>query len=249
MLFRSGYGNKWPTHIHHRAANPGENNQTSADNPDSKYVLYGALVGGDDASGKYEDHADRYQFTEPALDYNACFALACASLANIYGGDASDINSIIKNASEIDENYVFNAEGQVIPPVTEVTTEPVVTTVTTEATTEATTETTTEITTEITTTVSETEPETTSVPSSETTETTIVIGTPTKYGDVNTDGRVTVSDVVSINMYLINQTENQLNEVQLANSDCARDGKIDTADSALIMNYVAMTVSIDELGK
>lgn len=244
--FLLGYGDKWPTHIHHRAANPGENGQTSASNPDSKYVLYGALVGGDDASGNYEDHADRYQFTEPALDYNACFALACASLANIYGGDETEINTLISNASEINEDYVFGSWYQSEePPVTEVTTEPIVTTVTTEVTTEITTE----ITTETTTTVSETEPETTSVPSSETTETTIDIGKATKYGDSNADGNIDVSDVVSINMYLLNQSDNQLDEVQLANSDCVRDGVIDSSDSALLLNYVAMTVSIDELGK
>ena len=67
--FLLGYGNNWPTHIHHRAANPGENGQTSADNPSAKYTAYGMLVGGPDGSG-YEDHADRYQYTEGALDYN-----------------------------------------------------------------------------------------------------------------------------------------------------------------------------------
>lgn len=121
--FLLGYGSKWPTHIHHRAANPGENGQTSAANPDSKYVLYGALVGGDNANGEYEDHADRYQFTEPALDYNACFALACASLVNIYGGDAEAVKSVIANAPEIDENYVFDKNGGTVLP-TEPPTQP-----------------------------------------------------------------------------------------------------------------------------
>lgn len=243
--FLLGYGSQWPTKIHHKAANPGS--FTANDNSDATYTPYGCLVGGPNSNGEYEDNKNSYSCTEPALDYNGAFALAIAGLYTRYGGDVNAADDLVKTVSEIDENHVFGSwyQSKPEPPVTEVTTEPVVTTVTTEATTE----TTTEITTEITTTVSETEPETTSVPSSETTETTIVIGTPTKYGDVNTDGRVTVSDVVSINMYLINQTENQLNEVQLANSDCARDGIIDTADSALIMNYVAMTVSIDELGK
>ena len=36
--FLIGFGEKWPTHFHHRAANPGENGQTSAQNPSCKYV-------------------------------------------------------------------------------------------------------------------------------------------------------------------------------------------------------------------
>jgi len=111
-----GFGDKWPTHIHHRAANPGNGNQTSTDNPDSKYVLYGALVGGDDASGAYEDHSDRYQFTEPALDYNGSFALAIAPLVNQYGGDADEIKTLIASAPEINENYDFGGGEVIVPP-------------------------------------------------------------------------------------------------------------------------------------
>ena len=112
--FLLGYGSKWPSHIHHRAANPGNGSQTSADNPSAKYTAYGMLVGGADKSG-YEDHADRYQYTEGALDYNGCFALACAGLANIYGGDASAINGLVASASEINSDFVFGS-GEIDPP-------------------------------------------------------------------------------------------------------------------------------------
>ena len=44
------------------------------------YTLYGALVGGPDANGSYDDNTDSYSCTEPALDYNGCFALAAAGL-------------------------------------------------------------------------------------------------------------------------------------------------------------------------
>ena len=101
--FLIGYGDKWPVHIHHRAAN------CEADvsaNPSAKYTNYGMLVGGDDASG-YQDKSDQYQYTEPALDYNSCFALACAGLVNLYGGDPSALKPIITAASEIDENHKF----------------------------------------------------------------------------------------------------------------------------------------------
>ena len=73
------------------------------------------------------------------------------------------------------------------------------------------------------------------------------MGEATMYGDVNTDGEVSISDVVKLNMYLLGG-DNELDTVQLANSDCVRDGVINTSDSALIMNYVAMMISADMLG-
>lgn len=106
--FLLGYGNTWPQQVHHRAANSQKTGMT--------HVLYGALVGGPtDSDCTYTDYWDQYQSTEPALDYNACFALACAGLVNIYGGDASELDDIIKNAPEIDENYKFDGEEQPQP--------------------------------------------------------------------------------------------------------------------------------------
>ncbi len=74
--FLIGFGEKYPSHIHHRAANPNEG--------EASYVLRGALIGGPDGNG-YADNTSSYQYTEPALDYNGCFALACAGLAELYG--------------------------------------------------------------------------------------------------------------------------------------------------------------------
>lgn len=163
--FLIGYGDNWPTHIHHRAANPGGDGVTSAQNPEAKYTNYGMLVGGLDGSG-YEDHADRYQYTEGALDYNGCFAIACAFAANMYGGDATTFDSIKSSASEINADFKFG-NGSVTPPVSTETT-------------------TTETTTETTTTATETEPTTTetttstqttiTTESSETTTTTVTTG-------------------------------------------------------------------------
>ncbi|MBQ7046524.1 MAG: glycoside hydrolase family 9 protein [Oscillospiraceae bacterium] len=73
--------------------------------------------------------------------------------------------------------------------------------------------------------------------------------TATKYGDVNDDKSVDVADVVAINMYLLNSTTNSLSDVSLANSDCAKNGVIDSSDSVLIMNYVAMIINYSQLGK
>ncbi|MBP3295983.1 MAG: glycoside hydrolase family 9 protein, partial [Lachnospiraceae bacterium] len=74
--FLIGFGERYPSHIHHRAANPNEG--------EASYVLRGALIGGPDGNG-YADNTSSYQYTEPALDYNGCFALACAGLVELYG--------------------------------------------------------------------------------------------------------------------------------------------------------------------
>lgn len=110
---------------------------------------------------------------------------------------------------------------------------------TTAATTAATTVSTTAQTTAVTTTVTNSGNEDPTVPNVN----------PTLYGDVNLDGRVSVSDAVSLNMYILNTSKNKLQDTGIANADCARDGVIDSADSALLMNYVAMVISHSELGK
>ena len=126
--FLIGYGNKWPVHIHHRAANPGNDANGASSNPSAKYTAYGLLVGGDDKSG-YQDQTDKYQYTEGALDYNGCFAIACAGIANLYGGDASAMTALAKNASEINENFKFgNNSPQVTTTTTTITTTPTTTT-------------------------------------------------------------------------------------------------------------------------
>lgn len=99
------------------------------------------------------------------------------------------------------------------------------------------------------TTVSDTETETTvTTENTPETDTTIDSSLATMYGDVNTDNTVDVSDVVQINMYLLNKADNGLDAVQLANSDCVKDGVIDTSDSSVILNYVAMMVDYSQLG-
>ena len=70
------------------------------------------------------------------------------------------------------------------------------------------------------------------------------------YGDVNLDKIVNVADVVMLNMFFSNSTENPIeSDVSLANADCLKDNYINTSDATLIMNYVAMKISIDNLGK
>ena len=68
------------------------------------------------------------------------------------------------------------------------------------------------------------------------------------YGDVNVDGKITIADVVALNMYLLNNDENKLSATGKENAQCVYDGVIDTNDSALLINYVAMLVPVEDLG-
>lgn len=101
-----GYGGKYPTRIHHRAANPDKGN--------SKYTLYGALVGGaSDSSGSITDDVDSFAQTEMALDYNACFTVACAGLYCAFGGDTSSAKPVLNAASEINSDFDFGGSTDI----------------------------------------------------------------------------------------------------------------------------------------
>lgn len=114
--FLIGYGDSYPSQLHHRAANP---NKTGA-----SYVCYGSLVGGPtDSNCTYTDYWDQYQSTEPALDYNGCFALACAGLYELYGGDTTTAANVIAAAPEIDENHDFGGDVVIPTEPTEDTTD------------------------------------------------------------------------------------------------------------------------------
>lgn len=134
-----GYTENSPVHIHHRAANPNKSTAT--------YTLYGALVGGPtDANGSYQDETDSYSCTEPALDYNGCFIMAIAGLYDKYGDGTNKLDTIISDASEIDETHEFGTwhDGgdtpNPPPTTTTTTTTSEITTTTTEPTTTTTTE-------------------------------------------------------------------------------------------------------------
>ena len=49
-------------------------------------------------------------------------------------------------------------------------------------------------------------------------------------------------------MYIMNKDANPLTQTQIKAADVVNDGVIDTSDSALLMNYVAMLVEYSELG-
>ena len=124
-----GFGHSYPQHIHHRAANP--------DKDTAKYILYGTLVGGPtDANGSYDDNTNSYSCTEPALDYNGCFALAIAGLYAVYGGSTTAAQSAIASASEINSDFVFSYGSETPQPGTTTTEQTTTTTEETTTTTE-----------------------------------------------------------------------------------------------------------------
>jgi len=212
-----GYGDTFPQHIHHRAANP--------DKSSAKYVLYGGLVGGPtDANGSYDDNTDSYSCTEPALDYNGSFILAISGLYATYGGDGTLADDVVSNASEIDETHSFGTwfGGGDIP--TETT--PEETTVTTEETTEETTVTTPEETTTVTT------PNDTSVTTEETTTSTTEIQPGILPGDVNDDGQVKSNDLLLLKKYNLGLVSES--EINVTNADVNQDGQIKANDLLLL---------------
>ena len=124
-----GFGDSYPQYIHHRAANP--------DKDTAKYILYGTLVGGPtDANGSYDDNTNSYSCTEPALDYNGCFALAIAGLYAVYGGSTTAAQGAIASASEINSDFVFSYGGETPQPGTTTTEQTTTTTEETTTTTE-----------------------------------------------------------------------------------------------------------------
>jgi hypothetical protein len=83
--FVVGFGSNPPCHEHHRTAEgwyPGDASDTVA----CIHSLYGALVGGPDASDTYTDQRSNYTCNEVACDYNAGFTGALARLYKEYGG-------------------------------------------------------------------------------------------------------------------------------------------------------------------
>jgi hypothetical protein len=83
--FVVGYGTNPPQHPHHRNAHSSYKGLIN-DPPTHKHTLYGALVGGPDASDAYTDTIDNYTNNEVACDYNAAFSGCLMKLIILNGG-------------------------------------------------------------------------------------------------------------------------------------------------------------------
>lgn len=83
--FVVGYGEKSPKNPHHRTAHGSWKNDLAS--PDTnRHVLYGALVGGPNQDGSYEDDRQNYINNEVATDYNAGFTALLCKMVDKYGG-------------------------------------------------------------------------------------------------------------------------------------------------------------------
>lgn len=83
--FVVGYGDKPAHNAHHRTAHCSWKNDIYL--PDNnRHILYGALVGGPDQDGGYEDDRNNYINNEVATDYNAGFTAILCKMIDKYGG-------------------------------------------------------------------------------------------------------------------------------------------------------------------
>lgn len=95
MSYMVGFGSKYPTQVHHRAAsipslqvhpakvgcNDGFSSFYSANQPNPNTHV-GAIVGGPDSNDQYKDLRSEYSHAEPTTYMNAAFVGSVAALIN-----------------------------------------------------------------------------------------------------------------------------------------------------------------------
>ncbi len=82
-----GYGENYPKNPHHRTAHASWNNSVY-EPVENRHILHGALVGGPNQDGTYEDDRNNYINNEVACDYNAGFTGLLCKMVDEYGGTA-----------------------------------------------------------------------------------------------------------------------------------------------------------------
>ncbi len=106
-----GFGNNPPQHPHHRTAHSSWADSQSMP-ANHRHTLYGALVGGPNRSGVYNDAIGDYQSNEVATDYNAGFTGALARMVQALGGiGLADFPSAETRDNEIFVQAKVNAAG------------------------------------------------------------------------------------------------------------------------------------------
>lgn len=81
-----GYGDKPAHNAHHRTAHGSWKNDIY-EPVSNRHILYGALVGGPNLDGSYEDDRNNYINNEVATDYNAGFTAILCKMIDKYGGE------------------------------------------------------------------------------------------------------------------------------------------------------------------
>ena len=111
--FVCGYGDNCPQHPHHRTSQGSYCNNMNEPST-ARHILFGALVGGPDSSGRYEDSVSNYTLNEVACDYNAGFTGALAKLYTRYGGETLVNFGAVETVPENEELFIeagVNASG------------------------------------------------------------------------------------------------------------------------------------------
>lgn len=102
-----GFGEDYPRNPHHRTAQGSYCNNMN-EPAWERHTLYGALVGGPDASDGYTDEVSNYTTNEVACDYNAGFTGLLAKLYSKYHGETlKDFGAVEK----VDEPELFAEAG------------------------------------------------------------------------------------------------------------------------------------------
>lgn len=100
-----GYGSNPPQHPHHRTAH-GSWSDSLQEPANHRHVLYGALVGGPNASDSYTDAINDYVSNEVATDYNAGFTASLAKMNLLYGAGQSPLAGFPGTETKSDEMFV-----------------------------------------------------------------------------------------------------------------------------------------------
>ncbi len=106
-----GFGANPPEHPHHRTAQ-GSYCDNMNEPSSHRHTLYGALVGGPDATGNYTDTVSDYTANEVACDYNAGFTgLLAAMYSEYHGQTLIDFGAVEPVGTEYSVNASVNAQG------------------------------------------------------------------------------------------------------------------------------------------
>ena len=107
-----GFGENSPEHPHHRTSQ-GSYCDNMNEPGEARHTLYGALVGGPDASDGYTDTVSDYNKNEVACDYNAGFTgLMAAMYSKYHGKTLIDFGAVEKvPADEFAADCGLNVEG------------------------------------------------------------------------------------------------------------------------------------------
>jgi len=108
-----GFGENPPEHPHHRTSQ-GSYCDNMNEPGEARHTLYGALVGGPDASDGYTDTVSDYNKNEVACDYNAGFTgLLAAMYSKYHGKTLIDFGAVEEvPADEYTADCGVNVEGQ-----------------------------------------------------------------------------------------------------------------------------------------